>query len=233
MSIPSGVMQEWPVGAPVTLHTLATEMISISDNTATDHLVLHLGRQNIEVQQKAMGHHNPSLNAPFLTTYNMFVMKNWNQGVLAKQFLHASENDQRALVESIDTWSQHKEKRPSTVDDFSFSSKPVLVDSIEWFATTPDLCRAMDWIRKNSSDTKGKPMMEILGVNPGLSIDNEAFPVIAYKGGSETGVLNMTFLLQRKDGIWFALSASWMDKEDEVDLEAFSGILTQFINALK
>lgn len=34
-SWPSGMTQKWPAGAPVTLATLATLMISISDNTAT------------------------------------------------------------------------------------------------------------------------------------------------------------------------------------------------------
>jgi hypothetical protein len=39
-SVPSGIMQDWPQGAPATLHTLATLMISRSDNTATD-VLLH------------------------------------------------------------------------------------------------------------------------------------------------------------------------------------------------
>ncbi|MEM6429826.1 MAG: serine hydrolase, partial [Deinococcota bacterium] len=34
-SLPSGMLQDWPVGTAVTLETLATLMISISDNTAT------------------------------------------------------------------------------------------------------------------------------------------------------------------------------------------------------
>ena len=35
-SFPSGRMHLWPEGSPVTLHTLATQMVTISDNTATD-----------------------------------------------------------------------------------------------------------------------------------------------------------------------------------------------------
>eukprot|EP01136_Pigoraptor_vietnamica_P039097 Opistho-1_new@109298 len=42
-SMPSGITQRWPIGAPATLHTLATLMISISDNTATDTLLHALG----------------------------------------------------------------------------------------------------------------------------------------------------------------------------------------------
>ena len=39
MSGPSGVLQGWPTGTPMTLQTLATLMIYISDNTATYNLV--------------------------------------------------------------------------------------------------------------------------------------------------------------------------------------------------
>ncbi|WP_373047449.1 serine hydrolase [Vulgatibacter sp.] len=47
-SLPSVLLQDWPAGAPVTLQTLATLMISRSDNTATDQLVHLLGRERIE-----------------------------------------------------------------------------------------------------------------------------------------------------------------------------------------
>ncbi|MFP3953719.1 MAG: serine hydrolase [Candidatus Acetothermia bacterium] len=38
-SLPSGILQDWPTGDPVTVKTLANLMISQSDNTATDHLI--------------------------------------------------------------------------------------------------------------------------------------------------------------------------------------------------
>ena len=41
-SRPSGMLQSWPAGSPVTLHTLASLMISISDNTAADELLVTL-----------------------------------------------------------------------------------------------------------------------------------------------------------------------------------------------
>jgi len=47
-SLPSGILQTWPSGAPVTLQTLATLMISQRDNTAADHLLHTLGRENVE-----------------------------------------------------------------------------------------------------------------------------------------------------------------------------------------
>ena len=53
---PSSEMAGWPVGSPATLHTYALKMISISDNTATDHLIHLLGRRRVEAQMQAMGH---------------------------------------------------------------------------------------------------------------------------------------------------------------------------------
>ncbi|TGD67441.1 hypothetical protein EYC08_01910 [Tabrizicola sp. WMC-M-20] len=47
ISLPSGLMQDWPVGSSVTLHTAALLMIAESDNTATDLLIDLLGRDRI------------------------------------------------------------------------------------------------------------------------------------------------------------------------------------------
>lgn len=66
ISLPSGTLQTWPVGSPLTLHTLASLMISISDNTATDALVRILGRDKVE---DALG------IAPVITTRELFGLK--------------------------------------------------------------------------------------------------------------------------------------------------------------
>jgi hypothetical protein len=43
---------------------------------------------------------------------------------------------------------------------------------------------------------------------------------VAFKGGSEPGVLNLTWLLERDDGAFFAVSIGWNDTERPVDLNA-------------
>jgi hypothetical protein len=47
-SLPSGFLQTWPQGAPLTLHSLAALMISQSDNSAADTLLALLGREKVE-----------------------------------------------------------------------------------------------------------------------------------------------------------------------------------------
>lgn len=59
-TFPSGVIRTWPDGTPLTIATYATQMISISDNTAADTLVHVVGPSGLAPY--AMG------NAPFLTT---------------------------------------------------------------------------------------------------------------------------------------------------------------------
>ena len=54
-SIPSGMLQNWPPGSPLTLHSLAALMISISDNSATDVLLRTLGRGNVERMMTTLG----------------------------------------------------------------------------------------------------------------------------------------------------------------------------------
>lgn len=47
-SLPSGLLQTWPSGTPITLQSLATLMISLSENTATDALIDIVGRETLE-----------------------------------------------------------------------------------------------------------------------------------------------------------------------------------------
>ena len=47
-SLPSGQLQDWPDGTPLTIATLANLMISVSDNTATDALIRLVGREAVE-----------------------------------------------------------------------------------------------------------------------------------------------------------------------------------------
>ena len=68
ISLPSGILQSWPLGSPLTVHTLASLMISVSDNTATDALIALLGRELVE--------NYTALNHPLLTTREAFALKN-------------------------------------------------------------------------------------------------------------------------------------------------------------
>ncbi|MEM1009432.1 MAG: hypothetical protein AAGJ35_10535, partial [Myxococcota bacterium] len=91
--------------------------------------------------------------------------------------------------------------------------KPSRIDQIEWFASTASLCRAMNWIRQRSSTESLGIVRDLLSINPGLLWDKSDWKYVGYKGGSEPGVLNMTWLVQHKNGRWYALSVTWNNKD--------------------
>ncbi len=223
-SWPSGMTQEWPAGAPVTLATLATLMISISDNTATDHLLFELGRERVEAALPALGHGKPEVNRPFLSTREAFRLKELGHDQRIRAYLERERADRRAYLDELIA------ETPG--DDFAGLdlSRPKAIDTIEWFASAMDLCRLMNRLRQLTVDERAAPAREILAVKAGLDIDTKAWPYVGYKGGSEPGVLNMTWLLERHDGSWFALTAGWNDPQQTLDGKKLGALLLSFLD---
>ena len=115
----------------------------------------------------------------------------------------------------------------TTVDPELFKDgKPILVDRLEWFASTADLVRVMDWLRINTASNPNA--RAILARNPGIGPDNAArWHYVGFKGGSEPGVINMTLLLQSKAGKWYVLSGTWNNPSAALDDGRFVGLLTR------
>ena len=223
-SLPSGSLQTWPHGAPITLHTLACQMISVSDNTATDHLLHVLGADAVMRGQAMLGHSAPEVNDPFLSTREMFLLKFCDQGRYAQAYARAEPSERREILRLV--------KDTFALSDVAISSTPVLPDSVEWFASTAEIVRALDWFRMASSTKEGAAALEILEINPGLMLDRTKWKRVCYKGGSETGVINMSYLLQNTEGKWFALSATWTNTQSSVDDLKFSGLVERTIRLL-
>src|SRR5207253_3230121 len=59
-SLPTGTLQAQPEGKTFAVSEYADNMISISDNTATDHLIHHLGRMAVEEYMKSL-HDKPEV----------------------------------------------------------------------------------------------------------------------------------------------------------------------------
>lgn len=223
-SLPSGTLQGWPPGTPLTLQSLATLMISRSDNTAADALLRTLGRKRVESVLEATGHAEPARTLPFLTTREMFVLKGGPDAGLADRYAAAGVAERRRILsEDVD---------PVPLDSVSPPSAPDHVASIEWFASAADLARVMDWLRKHSEGEPGAPARGILAVNPGLRLEGDRWSYVGYKGGSEPGVLSMAFLLRDRSAHWFAVAASWNDPSKEVDLGTFAGLVQRTIQLL-
>ncbi|MBL8859190.1 MAG: serine hydrolase [Planctomycetes bacterium] len=221
-SLPSGRMHTWPAGSPVTLHTLAVAMISESDNTATDTLMQTLTRAACEAILEPM--HNTSIaqNKPFLTTGEMFKLKLTNGGKWADAYLERDELGRRKLLANE---LAQIELRPADLE-LQLLASPSHIDTIEWFASPRDMVAAMDALRTATEPGKqAAGLREVLSVNPGLPAMKDVFEWVGFKGGSETGVLNATFLLRARNGRTFALSAAWNDPQAALDEERFFAIV--------
>jgi beta-lactamase class A len=225
VSLPTGVLQSWPAGSPLTLHTLATLMISQSDNTATDQLLRLLGREKVEKMLSAAGHSRPELDIPFLSTMEVFKLKSEQNLSAAHSYLSLPAAKRHTfLADSLMRIGR---------ESLSFRGQPTLVDSIEWFASAADLCRVMNWIRLNSESGPGAEVRQILAVNPGLAIPKDKWKYAGYKGGSEAGVMNMTYLLQSTDGGWYALSATWNNTQAPLDDAKLVGLVGGVLQLVK
>lgn len=209
-SYPSGQMQNWPKGAPVTLHTLASMMISISDNTATDQLIAVLGDRILRLM-KDSGHSDPARNNPLLSTRELFVLKASEPGMV--ETWSAQDKIERqvtlASVNALDVIT------PVSLDQVNaaFAHGPKALD-IEWFASPADLARLFAHMRK----TAAPEAFAIMAINPSATDAIKAnWRYIGYKGGSEPGMLNLTWLLTDAAGRDWALSLGWNNPEAVVD----------------
>ncbi|HYD09910.1 MAG TPA: serine hydrolase [Acidimicrobiales bacterium] len=195
-----------PAGAPVALGALAASMIAVSDNTATDHVIARIGREAIEAVLEPMGMADPSRNRPFLTTAEVTRLKYLADDELRERWIQADEAGRRDLLATLPA---------GPVTDAAMgavaSPEPVAVQEIEWFASAEDLCRAHVALA-----AMGAEVERVLGANRGVDIDTDRWPSVAFKGGSEPGVLALSWLATRDDGRRFVLVALLADAEQAI-----------------
>src|SRR5690606_18725709 len=96
-SLPSGRMQDEAAGTEYPVSHYAQEMIRISDNTATDHLLHLVGRKKVEAYM-ARFCGEADRNRPLLSTREMFVLKLGGDAELAARFAAADEKERRKII---------------------------------------------------------------------------------------------------------------------------------------
>ena len=193
-------------GRQVPLQELARHMIEVSDNTATDLVLEAVGRRAVESVQAEMGMAEPQRNMPFLSTREMSVVK-FGRPPLVDEYLAADVAGRRALLE------EKVANRPAKSGDMEFAPGPVAVETVEWFASASDLCRA-----HVSLQAKGQGVRQILGLNPGVPFGNDA-AYVGFKGGSEPGVLAGSWYVEHRDGRRFAISVLLRNRSGAIDTE--------------
>ncbi|MGH6615489.1 serine hydrolase [Sphingomonas sp.] len=224
--LPGGAYMASPTGTKVSLYELAEKMISVSDNSATDILLKLAGRAKVEAMLGTIGITDPAGMRPFLSTLELFKLKGASGGVLGERWAALDEAGRRALLDG------DVAKLPvSAIDPALFAAgKPIRIGSIEWFATPADMVRVMDWLRRHTESGPAARARGILAKNSGVGAGPAGhWQYLGYKGGSEPGVIAMAFLLQGKDGRWYAMSGSWNDVAAPVDEGRFAGLMARAV----
>ncbi len=221
-SFSSAGTRGWPKDSPATLHTMAGWMISVSDNSATDSLLFALGREAVERRLASIGHKDPDKTLPFLSTVEAFALK--ANPELRERFLASNEAEQRDLLD--------KEAAALTLDKIdkeALSKSPNSIDTIEWFASPTDML----WLLSHLKAQKNDEALAIMGINPGLSpAAAKKWRYVGYKGGSEPGVISMSFLLQSPSGKWTVVTGSWNNTAADVDNAKFAGLMERLVAAV-
>ncbi|OUL32605.1 serine hydrolase [Nostoc sp. 106C] len=203
-SLPSGTLQTWPDRSILTLQTLSALMISQSDNTATDSLIDIIGRQAIESITPR--------NRPLLTTREFFVLKSATNQKLLQRYRHSNQEQRRAILQSL--------AQQPLPDISEFEAKPVALD-IEWFFTAQELCSLMEQVAD----------LPLMSINPGVA-NAEDWQRVAFKGGSESGVLNLTTWLKAKNGKQYCVAGTW-NNDAPLEESRFLSIYGSAIAGLK
>ncbi len=222
---PHSEMADWPVGSPVTLHTLALKMISISDNTATDHLLYLLRREAIEKQTDLMIGGDAAWNTPLLSTREMTMLRDKRTGLLGKEYDKLDVAGRRKFL------ATHFQGVPDyEALDFDTGAYTVA----EWYATPIDMARALNWIHQHT--TGGQPaseLLRILAMAPKLEYDAKEWPFVGFKGGSEDQLLAGNWLLQNKNDKWYTMHVFYNNPDGKADQEKLIGVIQAIFKAVE
>ncbi len=229
-SLPSGTLQDDPDGTQVSVEAAAAKMISISDNTAANMLISRLGRSAVEAALAATHMSNPSLDTPFLTTRELFILKLVDYPARAERYAAADQAGRAALLAStID---------PTPLPTLTQAADwvaPRDIDAIEWFASAQDICNAYLSLASLATQPGMEPLGGVLEINDGgLGLDPNQWTKTWFKGGSEPGVLTLSYLATTTTGQTYVVVALAENPNAAIDettaapkmLSAIKGALT-------
>jgi beta-lactamase class A len=213
-----GYLQYDPAGTRVSVRQTALQMISISDNTAADMLIDLVGRSAVQAQDRQWSDH-AALNVPFLTTRELFLLK-YVHPALAAQYLRLALGRRAAfLATAVDPL-------PLSQAQLQNVASPVDIDTLEWFASPDDICRAFAGLQRLAAQPRLAPLGSVLSANDGsIGLDPAQWPTVWYKGGSEPGVLTLGYLATNSKGQTFVVVAMLSDPATALSPSAGAGLL--------
>ena len=142
-----------------------------------------------------------------LTTREFFTLK--GDPVLAKRYAEADTDGRAGIVREI----EDRDLPPA-------SAIGPHDQGVEWYVSNTTLCELARGVRN----------LDVFAINPG-PVDAGKWETVAYKGGSETGVLNLTAALADKDGHSYCVSVT-VNSDAAIDLADVSGLFSRLADQL-
>jgi beta-lactamase class A len=202
-AVGSAGLDEMPAGAKVSVRTAAQQMISASDNMATDLLIGRLGPGAVERALVAAGHHDPASMTPFPTMHELFSV-GWGIPDLREQWKNAGPQDRARLLAQADT-------RPYEPDP-TRTHTPASTYGAEWYGSAADICRVHVALQAAAVGAAA-PVKDILSAIPGVDLDRKKWPYIGAKGGNLPGDLTFSWYTVDRTGQPWVVSfqLNWPD----------------------
>ncbi len=191
-------LDEVPDGTTVSVRTAAQQMISASDNMATDLLIQRLGPGAVERALVTARHHDPASMTPFPTTHELFSV-GWGMPNLREQWqnVSSSEAGRAQLFEQTDT-------RPYDPDP-ERTHTPASDIGAEWYGSATDICRVHAALQASAVGAAA-PVKKILSAIPGIDLDRAKWPYIGAKGGNLPGDLTFSWYAVDRAGQPYVVS---------------------------
>jgi hypothetical protein len=219
----SGTLQNVPAGTHVSVQQAAAKMISISDNTAADMLIHLVGRAAVQAQDRQWSG-SAARNVPFLTARESLLLKIVHYPALANHYLSLAPAQHAAfLASSVDPLPLGEAQSQISAQPWI---EPRDIDTIEYFASPDDLCRAFAGLQRLAAQPGLAPLGPILSANNGgLALDRAKWPTIWFKGGGEPGVLTVGYLATNSKGQTFVVAGMLSDPAAALPPPTLPGLL--------
>lgn len=177
-------------GSRVSVRDAAQQMISASDNMATDLLMARLGPGAVERALVHAGHHDPASMTPFPNTHELFSV-GWGKPDLREQWKTASPQGRAQLI--AQTNARHYEPDPER------THTPASPYGAEWYGTAQDICRVHATLQSVAVGPAA-PIREILAATPGIELDEAKWTYIGAKGGNLPGDIGFSWYAVDRTG---------------------------------
>jgi beta-lactamase class A len=187
-----------PNGTTVSVRTAAQQMISASDNMATDLLINRVGPGAVERALVTAGHHDPASMTPFPTTHELFSV-GWGRPNLRDRWQQVSSSSTGRARVFTETNSRPYDPDPER------THTPASDIGAEWYASAADICRVHVALQA-SAVGPAAPVKSILSAIPGIDLDRAKWPYIGAKGGNLPGDLTFSWYAVDRAGQPYVVS---------------------------